>query len=425
MSVRLSRWIPGPLLALAVALGLAPVGSAAQETQEPQQASAPRPIDLQDVLAWKRLGSTTLSDNGAWFAYRLTPQEGDGEVIVRSTADTTEHRFAAGEGGGSVTFSSDSRWLAFTINPTREESQRARTQRRTLNNKMGLVDLTTGEMEEFESVRSFAFAGDRGGWIALNKASAPAAGGGAAAGGGGGGQAGGGGASDRPRGSDLLLHELGTGVELNLGNVADFAFDESGRWLVWVVDAAGKAGNGVQLRDMESGVVRVLENDEARYSRLAWAGRGGAMAGFPGRGDMGDDEAEPAPQARSDQPNALVVLKEVENEDFEDPLYVVLGWTGFEARTGPTKVVYDPTTDESFPEGMTISPNRAPEWSDARDALFFGIHEVEMTQAARDRAEREAAGAEAGEEAQEERPARAASDSIPSDEKPEQVIWHW
>ncbi len=176
MRSRLTRVTRGGLLVLT--LGLAPGWTAAQEVQEGQAVTTPRPIELHDILGWKRIGGATLSDDGGWMAYRLNPQEGDGEVVVRSTSDTTEFRFPSGEGSGALGFSSDSRWLAFIINPGREEARRARTQRRTLNDKVGLVELSTGEMTEHENVRSFAFAGERGGWIALNKAPAAAPGGG-------------------------------------------------------------------------------------------------------------------------------------------------------------------------------------------------------------------------------------------------------
>ncbi|MFG1691044.1 alpha/beta hydrolase family protein [Gemmatimonadota bacterium] len=187
-----------------------------------------------------------------------------------------------------------------------------------------------------------------------------------------------------------------------MGNVAEFAFDESGQWLAWVVDADGKAGNGLQLRDMGSGVIRVLESDEARYSRLAWA----------------DDQA------------ALSVLKGVDDDDFEDPLYSIMGWTGFGSRSGPSRVQYDPVSDDSFPEGMTVSPNRPPQWSEALDAIFFGIHEVEMTEDAGEESEEGEEGGEEEEvedeeEGEQERPGRPDSDEIEDDEKPDLVLWHW
>jgi dipeptidyl aminopeptidase/acylaminoacyl peptidase len=374
--------LPAGMILLA-ALVLAPMGATALErqdapapqAQEPAVAdTAPRPIGVQDVMDWKRIMGATLSRDGSWFAYRVSPTEGNSELVVRSTATETEHRFPVGEGGGAVTFSADSRWLAFTITPTREESERGRAQRRSARSKVGLLELSSGEMTEIPDIRSFAFAGERGGWIALSRFTPAPAGGAAGAG------ASGGSEGDRPRGTDLLLHELATGTRLNLGNVAEYRFDETGRWLAWVVDAEGKAGNGIQLRDMETGVIRVLEGGEARYSNLAWAPR----------------------------KDALVVLKAVEDKGYEAPLHSVVGWRGFNARGGPVRTAFDPHQDERFPEGMTISPNRPPEWTDALDGLLFGIHEVK---------------AKAGAGGNDDAPSRP--DTLTSDERADLVLWHW
>ncbi len=370
--------------------------------QEAEEASAPHPIGLQDILAWKRIVGPNLSNDGSWFAYRLSPTEGNSELVVRSTAGDTEHRFPVGQGGGAVVFSDDSRWLAFTIAPTKEESDRPRGQGAAPRNKVGILALSTGEMTEVEDVQSFAFAGERGGWIALRMYPASGGGGGAAAPSGGPAGArgaGGGSGDDQPRGVDVILQDLATETRLNLGNISEFRFDDTGRWLAWTVDARGKAGNGIQLRDMETGVIQVLESDEARYSQLAWA--------------------EDAP--------ALIALKEVADDHYENPLYSVVGWTGFGTRTGPVKVAYDPMEDGSFPEGMTVSPNRAPNWSDALDAIFFGIHEVKVKEGAAEEDEEAVATEEeeVEEEVEEDAPAPPASDEVKDDEKPELVLWHW
>jgi len=382
-------------MAILVLAGLGlPAPVASQEAEEAQQ---PRPIGLQDILAWKRIVGPTLSNDGAWFAYRLSPGEGNSELVVRRTADETEHRFPVGEGGGTVAFSNDSRWLAFTIAPPRAETGRPRGQGTPPRHKVGILELASGEMTEVDDVQAFSFAGDRGGWIALRRYPA-SAGGGAQSGGGspaprGGGSPGGNG-NDRARGVDLILQDLATGARLNLGNVSEFSFDESGRWLAWAVDAEGKAGNGIQLRDMETGVIQVLESDDARYSQVSWA----------------------------EDPLALIALKAVDNEDYEDPLHSVLGWMGFGTRNGVVKTVFDPMEDESFPDGMTISPNRPPRWSDDRDAIFFGIHEVEMNEDTSDEPEAEEQE-EAPPEVEEPRP--GGSEEISDDEKPDLVIWHW
>lgn len=376
-----SLWLS--LCLLVVAGSAAPTLARAQDEGQ----ETPRPMELQDILEWERITSTVLSDDGRWFSYRLSPVEGNEEVVVRSLSDDTEHRFPAGDGTAPGSFSDDGEWFAFTIYPTEDEADRARERRQPARNKAGLLNLATGEMTEIEEVRGFRFAPERGGWIALSRYPASANGGRDGENG-----------EDRARGSDLILHELATGTRLNLGNVADFAFDDTGRWLAWVVDAEGKAGNGIQLRDMETGVVQVLESDEARYSDLGWA----------------DDEA------------ALLALKAVEDEDYEEPLHSVVGWTGV-GSAGPVRVYFDPAEHESFPGGMTVSPNRAPSFSEDLDAVFFGIHEVEMKEGA---GEDEAEGEEAEEETEEEggadeRPSRPGSEELDEDEEPELVLWHW
>jgi hypothetical protein len=42
---------------------------------------AQKPIQLADILAWKRIQTPAVSNNGEWFAYRLGPAEGDAEVV--------------------------------------------------------------------------------------------------------------------------------------------------------------------------------------------------------------------------------------------------------------------------------------------------------------------------------------------------------
>ena len=277
------------LMILAVSLVVAPAVGAGQGNSASDDK---HPLALEDVLAWKSIANATVSNDGQWFAYRLGPTEGDAEIVVRSTVHDTEHRFGAGErprpagrpAPGSarpsrtLSFSDDSAWVAFTIYPTQEASRRAAKQREPRRNAVGVVNLENGEQVEFDDVRSFSFSGERSTWIALHKYSArPTSTGDSGADGG----------SqtdqddrDKPaRGADLILYELATGSTLNVGNVAEFAFNKSGQWLTWVVDATGQAGNGVQLRNMTSGSVTSLDNDAARYRSLTWTKAGDALAG--------------------------------------------------------------------------------------------------------------------------------------------------
>ena len=96
-----------PRLFLAIAvLAIAPLfGPTASMQQAPKRA-----VEVEDVIAWKTLGSTVLSNDGQWFGYRLAPQEGDAEVVVKAVRSDKTMRFpigevpsgAAGGGRGSV-----------------------------------------------------------------------------------------------------------------------------------------------------------------------------------------------------------------------------------------------------------------------------------------------------------------------------------
>jgi len=389
---------------------------AAAAPQKPESAPAavptPRPMELADIIAWKSVGATAFSNDGRWVAYRLSPMEGDSEVFVKATDSDKVYTFPVGEapsmgggaggpGGGAVPtaalgFSQDSKWVAFMVYPTRAEGQRLRRQRRPIQAKVQLLDVASGKDVTIENVRRFAFAGERGGWIALQKAPATSgAPGGSAVPAPGGAPAGGAGAaSDRPKGADLILRDLATGRDLNIGNVAEFAFDKPGRHLALVIDAPDKTGNGVQLRNMESGVVSVLDSDKASYERLVWT-------------ETGD---------------GLAVVKGSEDKRYAEKVYAAIGFTDFAAAGGPKRAMYDPATDKSFPEGMSISPLRGATWTEDLTALVFGIRTLKKSDAKADAAKPGEAGADPT--AKPEAPAAPPAPETPEEDKVDLVLWH-
>ncbi len=393
----MKRLRPPAVLVLLVALvAFVPMGA---------QTPAKRAFDLEDILSFRAIGVTSLSTNGQWLAYRLSPLQGDSEVVVRSTSGDKEMRFPVGEGaGGAATFSYDSNWIAITTALTRREAEAARRARRPLQNSVTIVNLATGDKVSIPKIRRFEFAGETGGWVALHRygPDTPGAAAGAAAGAGRGGRGGGAPAGDaprdtRPRGTDLILRELKSGVEINIGNVSEFAFNKSGKSLAMVIDAADQAGNGIQIRDMAAGSVTSLETDKAFYERLAWTREG----------------------------DALVALKGKDDRQWRERLFAVVGFTGFGAGT-PKRVAYDPAEDKTFPAGMSVSGNRAPQWTEARDAISFGIAPLTKAPApaggrGRGQAEGETAEGAGGRGAG----GAANADDDTNNERPNLMIWHY
>jgi predicted peptidase len=379
------------LVAIAVSQTTDPILAQNTAPQEAAQAAAPRPIELEDIVAWKGLGASTLSNDGKWIAYRIAPLQGDSEVVIRSTSSDTEYRIDTGETGGpAASFSADSAYAAVTVAPSKKAAAAARKARKPVQNNVTIVTLADGSKSVVEKVRRHAFSNDASGWIALHRYGADAPGGAGRAGGAG--QGADSADSSKPRGADLILRELATGSDLSVGNVADFAFDKSGRWLAFTIDAADQAGNGIQLRDMTSAAVRVLDSGKASYEQPAWT-------------DDGD---------------GLAVLKGTEDKAYRDKRYAVLGFTALSAGAAPAKVLYDPSADTAFPDGMTISPDRAPRFTHDLDALVFGIHALRKS----DKPSRPDAETAGDKPAPADTPSRPAADEN-EDEKPNLVIWHW
>jgi dipeptidyl aminopeptidase/acylaminoacyl peptidase len=384
-----------------------------------QAAGTRRAMELKDIVAWKTIGATALSNDGQWFGYRLGPGEGDAQVILRQTSSDRELKFDIGDpqatqppidtgappagppaaGAAAVQFSDDGKWAALSTYPTRTEAQRLRRQRRPVESGVTIVNLTTGEKRDYPRIRRFAFSGEASTWIALHRPLQGAAGAAGAAGatgatgatGAGGATGATGAGAEAPKGSDLILRELATGNELSVGNVAEFAFTRDGQFLAFTIDARDKVGNGLQLRDMRSGAVSVLDSGAATYERLGWTEKG----------------------------DALAVLKGSDDRSLRDKRYAVLGFTDV-AGGSPRKTIYDPATEPAFPREMTVSSNREPRWTEDRQALLFGIHYPRLREAAPETTEPDAGAAAA-----EPRDGDAGPGRANADERVDLVLWHW
>src|SRR6185503_4496580 len=376
------------VLALAAAL-IAFVPVAAQN-------AAKKSIELQDILSFRAIGVTSLSPNGQWYSYRLSPLQGDSDVVIKSTSGTSEYKFPVGEaGGGAATFSTDAAWAGVTIAPKRTEAQANTRARRPNQDSVTLVNLANGEKTTVAKIRRFAFAGEAGGWVALHRYGATAAtGGGPAAPAGPPPAAAPGGATPprdtAPRGTDLILRNLKDGTELTIGNVSEFNFNKSGRYLAMVIDAAEQIGNGIQIRDMQSGAITQLESNPLFYERMAWTDDGDALIAFKGK----DDRL------------------------YRERLFSIVGYTGFNASGAPKRVAYEPSEDKTFPAEHGISTNRAPQWTEARDAFIFGIQKLTKVPPPAGRAGGAGAAGATG------APGAAAADDT-TQEKPNLVIWHY
>ena len=157
------------------------IGSAVAAAAQQPLAPVTRPLSTDDIRDWKSIRFANLSNNGRWFAYQLAPNEGDAEVILRSTVESKELRFQIGEppaavGGAPgaavvqsapVAIAANSRFVAFYMYAPAKDARKLKRDRKPSYNRLGVVNVATGEKREFDKVRRFAFAGEEAEWLAM------------------------------------------------------------------------------------------------------------------------------------------------------------------------------------------------------------------------------------------------------------------
>src|SRR3984893_11337091 len=82
------------------------------------QTVAKKPITHDVYDSWKSIQGTKLSADGVWLAYALTPQDGDGELVVRNLKTNAEIRAPRGR---DPIITSDLHFVVFAIAPLRKD----------------------------------------------------------------------------------------------------------------------------------------------------------------------------------------------------------------------------------------------------------------------------------------------------------------
>jgi dipeptidyl aminopeptidase/acylaminoacyl peptidase len=291
-------------------------------------------LSIEDYGQWSHIVGTELSDNGNWMAYGLNPNEGNDTLYVKSLSDSEVYELPLGD---DAEFSSDSRWVAYTTMPDEETREKMEENDQEVYEKAWLLNLDTGEKRSVEQAKGMTFSENGKYWLVhREKENAN---------------------PNDPRGSDLILHDLQDGATMNIGNVSEYAFNKRSDMLAYLVDAKDKTGNGVYLRNLDTGTLTTLDSDTVHYTGLTW-----------------DDEDARREQWNS-QGRALAVLKGAKIDSLVYRPYKLLVMKNVDGQ--PSKSVLNPETNDNFPKEMVISDNRSLSWSENGERLFLGIREQE------------------------------------------------
>ncbi|MBL7874601.1 MAG: S9 family peptidase, partial [Cyclobacteriaceae bacterium] len=244
---------------------LASAGSFAQKKGTPPQPQK-KPLDHTVYDNWKEIPYKALTPDGAFAAFIVTPQDGDGKVIfynLKTNAQDSVKRAA------DIALSFDSKYAIFKIKPQQNLVKELRRQKKKKEDlpkdSLGIYSFANRKLQKVADVKSFKIPEKAGGWVAYQqdekKESKPTT----AAG------------DKKPapkkkkvnsdeNGFTLVLKKLSADKEVSFGYVKDYSFAKYGQGLLF-----SSTGNdstlqaGVYWYDLQKEQLTPLYQGNAKY----------------------------------------------------------------------------------------------------------------------------------------------------------------
>ena len=204
------------------------------------QVEGKRALTYEDIMRFQEIRNPVISQNGEWVAYVLEPGRGDGAVRIYSLQNKREFNL---ERGSQPTFSEDAHWVAMTIKPGALDLARADSKDKPKQG-LALLNTQTGKIDTYDEVQGYAFSKDSH-WLAFHyyaekdkkekqdktdqeKLKQP----------------------DKV-GSTFVLLDLSSEKSIEIPYVLKYAFDDSSRFLAYVLADPEGRDNGLFSVDLQ------------------------------------------------------------------------------------------------------------------------------------------------------------------------------
>src|SRR2546430_4932639 len=279
-----------------------------------QTAPAKRALTHQDYDSWHSIQAPQISRDGKFVAYAYMAQDGDSEIVVRNLTTGVDQRAPRGyhppvpppdDPGANIgeflaaqarlvrpVFAADSRFVVFSIEPTKAEITKAKKEKKKPEempkSSLGIMDLSSGQVVRIEKVKNFQVPDDGSGFIAYllepkpepkkpvdkdttattaegtgsnsnatTRASGPSSSARAS--------------KKKEFGSDLVLRNMADGTERTFADVLDYTLSKDAKILVFTVASKKEETNGVYAMTPQTDAVPAsLLAGKGKYQKLTW-----------------------------------------------------------------------------------------------------------------------------------------------------------
>ncbi|MFO7769093.1 MAG: prolyl oligopeptidase family serine peptidase [bacterium] len=347
MNMRCTRHTSARVLLSLVIMLLMPLTGWAQGTDK-------RPLTHDDYDGWKSIRGDQISPDGRWASYQVEPQEGDGELVVRSLRDGSEYRHPRGQ---RAAFTEDGRFLLFLVAPPEDSLEAAREAKKKgpdlPQDQLAIMTLADGSVTTVERVQNFRLPEEAGGWVAYLKEEPTSEAKKAEAG-------------EEPEqeegeeekeeekekekekeyGTELVLRRLDDGTETTFASVLEYRFTEEGGYLLYIVSSEEDPdSDGVYAHRPEGTDPQPLLTGEGNYRR--WT--------------LNEEES------------LLAFVTDRDDYDAEEPTFNLYGW-----RVGePAASLWvSHTSTPGFTSGFAVSEHSGLSFTEEAEIVKFGIKEI-------------------------------------------------
>jgi dipeptidyl aminopeptidase/acylaminoacyl peptidase len=243
------------------------------------QKTAKKPLDNTVFDGWQSISNQHISNNGKWIFYVIKPQQGDAELIITNTANTTKIKIPRAD---TANFSSDSRFVTFLIRPfykaIREAKIKKKKQADFPKDTLGIITLDSQSITKVPAIRSFKLSANAAvaaylasadtikkplstdtSKKAVNATIAPAT----------------------HDGSDLTINKLGTGTTRAFKYATDFQISKNGKLLAFAVTAPAKqkdVKSGMYVYDIDKNILKTISTGRGNYRNITIDDEGKQLA---------------------------------------------------------------------------------------------------------------------------------------------------
>lgn len=310
-------------------------------------------LKVEEYQEWQNLSrSSWLSDDGTWAAYQVSLLNENDTLYIASTTGDQRHKFAF---ANNPKFSPNGKWLAFAQGISPEKEEKMKEKKQPVENDMVLLNLETGEKETIAGISSYTISKDSK--YVMMSTYAPK--------------------GSKLPGKDLIVRNLETSWSRNIGNVSEWALNDQGDLLAYIIDAEKKRGNGVELFNLEKNQIHFLVSDTTTFKKLKW----------------------------EKEQSALTFLQAFKDTAFTEENHRVYAYNNLDENTEVQ--VLDPAIHQDFPKGMRIRETYTPYWSKDLERIFIGIDDWnEIEKETKDSTEAKAKPTE-------------------TEKVPDMEVWHW